>query len=173
MWIRPSADRTRASVATNALTLAGAFSFCLLSYYEHIRTVKPSFLLSVYFFFTTIFDVVRSRTLWLRRDDDYGYLIALVFTVTVALKALILVMESVSKRRILKAEYQSYPPEATSGIINRSLFWWINPLLWMGYSNFLSIEDLYNLDKHLISERVHQRMETAWNKGITCPGLTL
>ncbi|EEP79833.1 hypothetical protein UREG_04679 [Uncinocarpus reesii 1704] len=103
-------------------------------------------------------------TLWLRRENDFGYLIALAFTVTVALKAVILLLEGASKRGILKTEYQSYPPEATSGIINRSLFWWINPLLWFGYSNFLSIEDLYNLDKHLLSERVHQRMEIAWNK---------
>ncbi|KAI1930027.1 hypothetical protein LOZ60_001286 [Ophidiomyces ophidiicola] len=164
LWTRPSADRTRTSLATSALTLAGAAGFCLLSYFEHVRSVKPSFLLNVYFLFTILFDAARSRTLWLRRDDDYGFMIALAFTVTVGLKAVILIFEACSKRGILKAEYRSYPPEATAGIINRSLFWWLNPLFWFGYSNFMTMEDLYSLDKHLVSERVHQRLETAWGK---------
>ncbi|WEW56917.1 hypothetical protein PRK78_002374 [Emydomyces testavorans] len=164
LWTRPSVDRTRTSLAASAITLAGAIGFCLLSYFEHLRTVKPSFLLSTYFLFTILFDAARCRTLWLRPYDGYGYLIALSFTVTVALKVVILLFEAWSKRGILKTEYQSYPPEATSGIINRAFFWWINPLFWFGYSNFVSIEDLYNLDKHLVSERVHERMDIAWSK---------
>ncbi|KMP02660.1 canalicular multispecific organic anion transporter 1 [Coccidioides immitis RMSCC 2394] len=164
LWTRPSVERTRTSLVTSALTLGSALTFCLLSYFEHIRTVKPSFLLSVYFLITLPFDAARCRTLWLRRTSDYGYLIALTFTVTVALKVIILVLEAAPKRGILKPEYQAYPPEATSGVINRSFFWWVNPLFWFGYSNLLSIENLFNLDKHLVSERVHQRMEAAWSK---------
>ncbi|KMU89707.1 hypothetical protein CIHG_07514 [Coccidioides immitis H538.4] len=56
LWTRPSVERTRTSLVTSALTLGSALTFCLLSYFEHIRTVKPSFLLSVYFLITLPFD---------------------------------------------------------------------------------------------------------------------
>ncbi|KAB8210491.1 P-loop containing nucleoside triphosphate hydrolase protein [Aspergillus parasiticus] len=80
-------------------------------------------------------------------------------------KALLLLLEIVEKRRILKSVYAKYPPEATGGIFNRFLFWWLNPLFKTGFSKLLSVEDLYTLDKQLTSKTLHNSLETMWNDG--------
>ncbi|KAB8271856.1 P-loop containing nucleoside triphosphate hydrolase protein [Aspergillus minisclerotigenes] len=80
-------------------------------------------------------------------------------------KALLLLLETVEKRRILKNVYAKYPPEATGGIFNRFLFWWLNPLFKTGFSKLLSVEDLYTLDKQLASKTLHNSLETMWNNG--------
>ncbi|KAK2853332.1 hypothetical protein FQN49_005174 [Arthroderma sp. PD_2] len=164
LWTRPHVDRTQVSIATNALTLAGSVLFVLLSYAEHLYTVTPSLMLNLFFFFTLFFDIARARTLWLRDDSDSGQIIAWGFTATVALKFVILLLEVAEKKFMLKPEYKDYPPEATAGILNRSFFLWVNALFWEGFSKLLFVEDLYELDKHLFSENVHNRMNAAWEK---------
>jgi ATP-binding cassette subfamily C (CFTR/MRP) protein 1 len=167
--------RTRVSIATQALTVGATLIFCLLSYYEHTRAVRPSFILNVYLFFTLLFDIARARTLWIREADAYSNIIAIVSTVTVGLKALILLLEAVEKRLILRPVYKSYPPEATSSVYNKSFFWWLNPLFAKGFMRLIRIDDLFTLDKHMFSERVHERMEAAWNRGksnmVPCLGM--
>ncbi|KAM5475001.1 hypothetical protein MauCBS54593_001472 [Microsporum audouinii] len=164
LWTRPNVDRTQLSIAVNALTLVGSILFVLLSYAEHLYTTTPSLMLNVFFFFTLFFDIARARTLWLRETSDSGQIIAWGFTATVALKFVILVLEVAEKRYMLKPEYKAYPPEATAGILNRSFFVWLNSLFWNGFSKLLFVEDLYDLDKHLLSERIHNRMDAAWEK---------
>ncbi|KAL1965989.1 hypothetical protein VTN77DRAFT_4929 [Rasamsonia byssochlamydoides] len=164
LWTLPSAARTRASIPVQAVSVAATLAFCLLSYYEHTRAVRPSFLLDIYLFVTLLFDIARSRTLWLREIDDYNETIAIVFTVAVGLKALALLLESGEKRWILRSEYKAYPPEATASIFTRSFFAWLNPLFARGFSKLLSVDDLFQLDKQLLSERVHARMEAEWAK---------
>ncbi|KAL1959109.1 hypothetical protein VTO42DRAFT_2896 [Malbranchea cinnamomea] len=164
LWTRPSDVKTRASIATGAVTLAGAVIFCMLSYVEHIRCVRPSLLLNGYFFFTLLFDSARARTLWMRETGDTSQMIAFAFTATVVLKFFMLLFEATEKRWMLRPQYKAYPPEATSGILNRSFFVWLNSLFWAGFGRLLVIDDLFALDKHLVSERIHGQMQAAWSK---------
>lgn len=55
-------------------------------------------------------------------------------------KALLLVLKSGMKRRLLYVKYEKYPPEAILGPFARS-FWWLNPLLWNGYKGVLDSLD--------------------------------
>lgn len=101
----------------------------------------------------------------MREQNDYNQTVALAFSVAVGLKFATLWLEATEKRAILRPEYQGYPPEATSGIFNRSFFLWLNSLFWAGFSKLLAIEDLFVLDKHLFSERIHDRMQEQWSRG--------
>ncbi|KAF2177348.1 hypothetical protein K469DRAFT_755155 [Zopfia rhizophila CBS 207.26] len=163
-WARPSAAKTRASIPNAVLTVLGSFVLCILSYVEHNRNVQPSFLTNVFLFFTLLFDVARARTLWLHRYN--GNAIAVAFTVSVAVKTVLLVLESMEKRRFLRPDYATYPLEATSGIFNRSFFWWVNSLLRRGFSKLLLIDDLYVLDKHLRSDRLRDLLWSAYVRAI-------
>ena len=78
-----------------------------------------------------------------------------------------LVLESWNKKQILRPEYQTYPPEAVSGIISRLFFWWQLPLFRQGYSKSLTVNDLFPLDKHLSSSYLQTAMQSAWMKGLT------
>jgi hypothetical protein len=169
LWALPGADRTLASIASNAVLCAGALFLAALSYAEHTRSVRPSFILNTYLLCSLLFDVARARTLWLRYVDTYNEVIAIVTTVAVGAKLLLVLLEAVEKRNILKTEFAGYPPEATAGFYNRALFWWLNPLFRIGYSNVLSVKDLFILDKVLSSERLLAMFEERWSKGNSPP----
>lgn len=138
---------------------------CLLSYAEHIYSVRPSFLLEIYLSSTLLFDVARTRTLWLRQIGWDGRAVAIVSSGAVGIKCLLLLLETMEKRSILRHEYNDYPPEATSGFFNRAFFLWLNPLFKKGFSNLMSVNDLFTLDKQLESKRLEYTLESKWNDG--------
>lgn len=143
------------------MNLVGALGFCLLSHLEHTRAVRPSSILNVYFFFTLIFDSARARTLWAIPDNRVP---AIVFTTTVALKSLILLLEATEKRGLLRPMYTQYPPETTGSVFNQNFFWWLNPLLINGFGKVLSVEKLFPIDDALGVDSAEEILNSRWNK---------
>ncbi|KAJ5366510.1 hypothetical protein N7541_000451 [Penicillium brevicompactum] len=164
LWALPAADRTKTSIPANALLTVGVLVLSLLSYTEHVRSVKPSFILNTYLFCSLLFDIARSRTLWLRSEDSFTTTIAIITTVAVGVKSLLFILEAIEKRHILQSEYAGYPPEATAGFYNRAMFWWLNPLFKIGFNGALRVEDLFALDKELGSARLLARFSQKWSK---------
>ncbi|RMZ79569.1 hypothetical protein DV737_g3391, partial [Chaetothyriales sp. CBS 132003] len=103
--------------------------------------------------------VKQCRTLWMRQDNS---VIAAVFTAGLVSKAAMLGAEIMEKRRILKSPYSLYPPEAIGGVLNRSVFWWINALLLRGSSAKLGQEDLFNLDVELTTKHIEPKFRRIW-----------
>lgn len=165
LWALPTADRTKGSIAANAVLTAGALFLALLSYAEHTRSVKPSLIINAYLLLSIIFDIARVRTLWLRSINSFNDGIAIVTTVALGAKVVLAFLEAIEKRSILRHEFAGYPPEATAGLYNKATFWWLNPLFKNGFSNTLSVEDLSVLDKELSSERLLALFEERWSKG--------
>jgi len=149
LWTSPTAATTRTTIPTSAVSLVSTLGIAVFSYLEHRHTVRPSTLLELFLFCTLLFDIAHARTLWLRAGDWSGRVLATVSTAAAAVKAAILVLEAVSKRRLLRPEYRAYPPEATSGIFSRSFFFWLNPLFRSGFSRVLDVDHLFVLDKQL------------------------
>ena len=142
---------------------------------EHIKTIRPSLLLNGYLFFSLLFDVARCRTFWIGQTETA---IVGLFTATVAIKVVVLVLEAIEKRDILDPRFQDAPPEAIAGIYNRSVFWWLNLLFRRGFRKNLGLDDLYPLDKHLASTYLQYLLGSAWTKGALilpklCAKLTL
>lgn len=152
---------TRATLPASALSLVAAIAVILLSGLEDSRAVQPSFLLSIYLLSTLVFDAVQLRTLYLRHDDPA---ILGLFSASIAIKAVLLVLESRSKRHYLRAPYNGYSPESTGGIFNKSFFWWINPILVTGFRRLLTLDDLFQTDASLLSEPLRDRMQKSWDK---------
>ncbi|KAI9041611.1 putative ABC multidrug transporter [Aspergillus affinis] len=164
LWSLSSAVRTRASIATNTVTAVGVIFLGILSYSEHNRSARPSFLLNVYLFTTLLFDIAKTRTLWLRSIGGSGRTIAIVTSLATGVKLLLLLLEALEKRRLLKEDYRDYPPEATAGFLNRAFFLWLNPLFRQGFFKQLAVEDLFALDKTLGSQRLQNALEVNWNQ---------
>ncbi|KAE8349019.1 P-loop containing nucleoside triphosphate hydrolase protein [Aspergillus coremiiformis] len=165
LWSLPTANRTQASIATNVVLTVGILFLGLLSYAEHNYSVRPSLILSIYLFITLLFDIAKVRTLWLRELAGINRTIATLTSVSVTIKILLLLLETVEKRRILKNVYREYPPESTGGLFNRFFFWWLNPLFKSGFFKLLTVDDLYTLDKQLVAKRLHSALETIWSGG--------
>ncbi|KAG9763241.1 P-loop containing nucleoside triphosphate hydrolase protein, partial [Aureobasidium melanogenum] len=149
------------SLPATILSFTGAIFICLLSHLEHKKSIRPSALLNVYLFFSVLFDVVQLRTLWKIHGLET---VASVFSSALALKVVILVLEAWEKDSLLTPPYRGTAPEAKSGLYNRSLYWWLNRFLTVGFRKVIDFEDLYSLDDGLSSELLAEKAQTSWRK---------
>ncbi|KAL0782331.1 hypothetical protein CaCOL14_000237 [Colletotrichum acutatum] len=164
LWITaPSTTitHTRATIPTAILSLIASIGLGLLSWLAHQRSVRPSFVLSIYLFLSILFDTARARTLWMLGPHQT---IPAIFTCTLAVRAVMILLESTEKRRILVPEHRGYSKEVTSGTFNRSVFFWLTSLFINGYRNILHLDDLYPLDPKLASEPLYRKLADAWDQ---------
>ena len=150
-WSMLPDQSTDASVPVAILGVVISFLMCILSQLEHSRSAQPSNLLGIYLVFSVLLDGVQLRTLFILGSDTVVFML---FLASWALKFILLVLESQNKTFCLKVKYQSLPPESRSGIINRSLLWWLNSLLKIGYQGIITENDLFDLDSDLTAEKL-------------------
>ncbi|KAI5267437.1 putative multidrug resistance protein [Aureobasidium subglaciale] len=156
-----STPRTSLSLTAAAVSFVGAISLCLLSHLEHKKSIRPSALLNAYLFFSVLFDIIQLRTLW---EINGLAQVARLFSSALALKIVILVLEAWEKGSLLRPPYRDATPEARSGLYNRSVFWWLNHFLAVGFGKVISFEDLYPLDYALSSEHLAKSAQSSWHK---------
>lgn len=109
------------------------------------------------------FNIVKLRTLF-RVETLTTRSVATILTLSTLIKVGVIVIEAANKRKILLARYQGLPPEATSGIYSRSVFWWLNGLLHAGFLHILQVEDLHMVDETLRSTNVSVNFHRAWSR---------
>ncbi len=159
LWSTESIYRTISTITAASLTLMGAFTVCYLSYFEHSRTICPSSFLNLYLLLSLILDLIQARSL-LHASELHALM--LVYIAGICVKLLVLILEAQSKHPYLKPAYQALSPEVTAGIINRTLFWWINSLFQIGYRKLLTYQDLPVLDEKLSSEPLRLKLQYKW-----------
>ncbi|KAI5197133.1 putative multidrug resistance protein [Aureobasidium subglaciale] len=157
----PSTPRTTLSLPAAGLSFVGAILLCLLSHLEHKKSIRPSALLNAYLFFSALFDIVQLRTLW---EIDGLEQIARLSSSALALKIVVLVLEAWEKGSLLTFPYRDTTPEARSGVYNRSVFWWLNHFLTIGFGKVITFEDLYPLDDALSSEQLAESAQSSWQR---------
>ncbi|KAJ9151860.1 Canalicular multispecific organic anion transporter 2 [Pleurostoma richardsiae] len=75
---------------------------------------------------------------------------------------LLLGFECRDKRPILLDAYKRLPPEATTSLLGKVFFWWINPILVKGYTNTILGKELPVVDHGLSSETLRRNALQAW-----------
>jgi hypothetical protein len=90
--------------------------------------------------------------------------IRIVFTITVAVKCVVLVLEAQGKDALLMPEYQELPPEAKSGVFSRRTFWWLNPLLLRGCRFSLLPDDLYTMSPEFAGDSLRLLLQSVWSQ---------
>lgn len=127
---------------------------------EHTRLKRPSSVSSVYLLSQIVADSVILRTLQLRH---YSPNIVKLTWVSLFAQLTLLVLESVSKRsQLIKAE--PYGPEELAGILDRSVLWWLQGLLWRGHRKVLEQPDLLELSGSLRSGRLRDCIVSYWDE---------
>ncbi|KEY65241.1 hypothetical protein S7711_08779 [Stachybotrys chartarum IBT 7711] len=149
LWALPSAPSNRTSLAEAILGVVEALVIAAISYTEHCKSIRPSALLNGYLFLAIILDAALARTFWIRGDMPA---IAGVFTVLLAVKVLLLILEELPKTRFAK-EKNNVPRETVAGVINRSVFWWLNDLFNRGARLLIGIDDLGNIASKFDSQQ--------------------
>jgi ATP-binding cassette subfamily C (CFTR/MRP) protein 1 len=159
-WARPGVFRTKVSIAAAVFGLLDAFVILGLSLVEHSRSIRPSTLLQVYLLLSLLCDIVRARTLWLIGSEGA---IASVFIAAVIVKFCVAFLESIEKRCLLITEYKSLTLESTSGVLNLSVFWWLNRLLRSGSRNIFTLDDLEDVKQEFHSDALQRSLEEFWS----------
>ena len=125
------------------------------------RNIRPISVLTLYLFFSMLFGIVELRTLYLRHEQTAATILGLS-TAGFVVRCVLLLFQLPGKAKWLRAPHHNYGPEATSGLINRSLFWWLNPLIVTGFRKILTLDDLYSIDPSLDAEMLGRQMQQAW-----------
>ncbi|KAE8368379.1 hypothetical protein BDV27DRAFT_168126 [Aspergillus caelatus] len=148
LWAAPSGKTTRATVATAVVSWLASIIFGILSHYEHICTIRPATINCGYLFLSSIMSLAETRTLFFLEKNRS---IAVLYTVTLCIKVVLLITETMSKRSLLRRNYKDSPPESTVGILGECLFCWLNPLLMLGNRMDLTVELLPPIEDSLRS----------------------
>ena len=153
--IRHTKYQTTRLVASTVLKLVSSCALFVLSPLEHFKSLCPSVLVCSYLFLALVSDLTRCPLIWhaLRYygiddagSDDWTAFTAL-FTAVIVVEFIFLVLESVQRTRWLVWEAANHSPEETSSILNLGLYAWLNPLLWRGYHEPLTMPHLFPLDR--------------------------
>jgi ATP-binding cassette subfamily C (CFTR/MRP) protein 1 len=143
------------------------FHSSVLSLYSncHMRSIYDPFaprLLSLYTCWSRLsWTYHRREHLFLQHD---GLSIPVLFTLSIGVRLFLLLVQSRNKIKYLKQPYDEYPPEATSGILNRSFLWWLIPLFFNGFKKLLLLDDLFSVDPSMSSEMLRDQMQLAWDR---------
>lgn len=151
-------------LAAQLLSLVAATTVCTLSFLEHGRNIGPSTLLTSYLVITILSDVIQAGLLYVAWNlcNPWG-LPSVIF----ATKLVLLVLESQTKRSILREPYDKLSPEETAGFFGVAFFWWVNKVLKTGYNNVLSLDDMPPLGKSLDVVKTREAMQREWDKRST------
>ncbi|CAK7206573.1 hypothetical protein SEUCBS139899_009369 [Sporothrix eucalyptigena] len=167
--------------ASSALGFVASLCILALSYTEHVRSPRPSILLSSYLVLGVLFDITMARTFWMARDDSLGAGVAglpvvvagydlnsaetvfcRLFSAALAFKVVLLLLEAVQKNAFMRADSgwkaEDHSPEETSGLFGLSAYTWLNALFWKGFRSVLSIDDLFALDHTMSTKRLETKL---------------
>lgn len=152
---------TRLTFACIGLTIGGFFILVVTSYLEYIYSLRPSTLLCVYLGISTLLDLGRTRTLFFLPESRT---VASILLASYVVKVLMLIVENVEFRNFLRPEWKDVSEEETAGVINRSLFVWLNHIFVKGFKSFLTVDMLTPLDSEMLSATQPFRLQQRWGK---------
>ncbi|KAB5542688.1 ABC transporter [Coniochaeta sp. 2T2.1] len=132
-----------------------------LLYFEHTRSIRPSDLAIIY---TLVSFLCDAATLWCTSSQHVGRSCVVFNAASIAVKLLLIVVESQEKHLILQGRLGQWSPEQLAGILNRTFLWWINAILIQGYRLILVDESLPPLDHGLDSRLLRHRASQAWDQ---------
>lgn len=141
---------TSASVPSATLSLVSSILMAFFASLEHTRALAPSPALVFFLAMTALVDIARVRTLYLT-DRPFP---AAALSASLALRLLLLALESRSKRKDLVAPHSDTCPEKLAGPISRTMFHWVNPLLMTGFRSSLAGRGLGPIDPELEASRL-------------------
>ncbi|POS73509.1 hypothetical protein DHEL01_v208095 [Diaporthe helianthi] len=144
-------------LASSVLKLVAGLLMITVSVVDHSRSPRPSILLNCYLFLTLLLDIAQTRTLLLLSGNHPERAYSIIFSTSMALKVVILLLEANPKSRWITWDEKEHSPEETSSIFSLGVLFWMNKMFWRGYRKTLTMDDLYPLDISLNTKLLHER----------------
>ncbi|CAG2005581.1 unnamed protein product [Fusarium graminearum] len=159
LWASIAAFTTAGTVPAAALAFVGCMGGSVLSYFEHCRSRRPSSLLGILTLLILLCDVTRVRTMWLM---DQPRAISILTTAALPINILLLVFESLTKTAVANEKEASRSKEEIVGILNRSVFWWLNSLFILGRKHVLHMGNLPRVDSKVLTSYAAPKVYERW-----------
>ncbi|CAH0047211.1 unnamed protein product [Clonostachys solani] len=140
-------DPSKCSSAQSILNVISACLAVVLSLCAHFKSRRPSTLLCSFLFVSLLTNVAKCQLLWTVATETQAKKISALFTASVVMQMCFLGTNSKWQPDWLSWDIDAHSPEETSSIFSLGLYSWLNSLLWKGYRNVLSLDDLYPLDQ--------------------------
>lgn len=153
--------RTTTSVPAASLDLAAALALALLLVVEHRQALRESAFLGLYLSVTFLLDIAKCRSYFRRPGlEDLGGLAA----AATLLRFAIIALEEVPKTHLIMEDEvrRITGKEASAGFWTRSLFLWLNPLVWKGYRGTISVDDISELGPDFSSRALFRKFHSRW-----------
>ncbi|KAH9238350.1 hypothetical protein K456DRAFT_1746473 [Colletotrichum gloeosporioides 23] len=138
---------------------------CPLLFLEHSRSVRPSDLSIIYLLVSLACDATE---FWLAFENgELNNTDALYMGIAnLALKCVLIFAGSRDKASVLRNTSEQASPEEVGGVLSRTFFWWINPILARGNKFVLSGDSLPSLHTELSSEVLRRRALRCWDQRV-------
>lgn len=131
-------------------------------YFDHLHSLQPSAILSIYLTISLIADVLQGRTLFLR--PSMSILGGLSIAVATLKLALIILQEIIKPAQHKFSAGEKLSRDAVAGFWNHTFLFWINSTFFIGFRRHLSMNDLGSLGQAFSSKLLAQKFERAWGK---------
>ncbi|OAA69111.1 ABC transporter, transmembrane domain, type 1 [Cordyceps fumosorosea ARSEF 2679] len=162
LWPSPSLE---SQVAQAAAIIACISTVCMATMVVvgHRFFLRPPSFLGLALTVTAIFDVCTTWTYFHRSSLET---IARLHVPLPVLKLLLICLEEVSKRSLIRPEAlrSSLGQEAFAGFWNRSLLFWVNPLLTFGFRREITMDLLPGVGPHLEAGSLYRNFRRRWDK---------
>uniref|UniRef100_A0A8H7K1N0 ABC transporter domain-containing protein n=1 Tax=Bionectria ochroleuca TaxID=29856 RepID=A0A8H7K1N0_BIOOC len=145
--VTDSSGPSKCSSAQSILNVISACQAVILSLCAHFKSRRPSTLLCSFLFVSLLTSVAKCQLLWMVATETRTMIISALFTASTAMQMCFLGTNSKWRPDWLSWDTDAHSPEETSSIFSLGLYSWLNSLLWKGYRNVLSLDDLYPLDQ--------------------------
>ncbi|CAF0941211.1 unnamed protein product [Brachionus calyciflorus] len=131
--------------------------------------LRSSMLLFTFWIFQILLSSFEFRTkvyILLERDNDINYWDIVLFYDYYCFLLIMLFLTLISENNINKEILQDTKlyPEHMASLLSRLTFWWLNPLIFNGYTKELTKDDTWTIDSHENSNYLTNRLESEWNK---------
>ncbi|KAF3102920.1 hypothetical protein TWF706_005048 [Orbilia oligospora] len=145
--------RTQAVTAAS-FSFVGAVVLSGLSYYEHHKAHRPSWVLTAYLTLTLLPDATILRTLYLS-PTIFPLSTRVVSSVAFAAKIGIILLESMPKKSSDSTfGSNGRTAERFASPFSQLLYLWLNGLIKYGFKHVLKLEDLFQVDQEMEAERL-------------------
>ena len=146
------------SLATSAMAASGLF---LVLLFEQYRASGPSDVATLYYVVSIMIDVV---FLWRLFDEPLALGPHRVVLVRCLGHACLLALELRTKSPAYDGDGRPLSPEENHGILNRTVFAWVNPVLAQGYTRILAEQDMPVLSRDMTPRRYRELMIHWWSQ---------
>ena len=153
--------RNASSLAAFAVSAVCSILLCILSFFEHSKSIRPSTILILFLSLTALFDAVKVRTLWFLYP---GATLTILFTTSTIVKGLAAFLETTHKSKHALPKTNDRSPEEKCGIISLCLSLWLEELLRRGLRWQISLAHLYSLGVDMSAQRLELSFLQQWEK---------